>query len=84
MYWYLYLTGPGSEDIKFDLGGLDTAMEGAGGPGMRRKPSPPGSQSSGDEKGGGGEGHPSSVIPLPATDRHMASWFGREMSADAA
>lgn len=29
--WYLYLTGPGSEDIKFDLGGFDSAME-AGGP----------------------------------------------------
>lgn len=24
MYWYLYLTGPGNEDIKFVFGGLDT------------------------------------------------------------
>ena len=27
MYWYLYLTGPGSEDIKSDVGDLDSAME---------------------------------------------------------
>ena len=30
LYWHLYLTGPGSEDIKFDLGGLDSAMEAGG------------------------------------------------------
>ena len=27
IYWYLYLTGPGSDGITFELGGLDTAME---------------------------------------------------------
>lgn len=31
MYWYLYLTGPGSEDVKFNVRDLDSAME-AGGP----------------------------------------------------
>ena len=30
VYWYLYLSGPGSEDINFDLGGLDSAMEARG------------------------------------------------------
>lgn len=53
------------------------------GSGMRRKPSPPGLQSSGDEKGGEGEGYPNHVSSLMATDRHMASGIGRELSADA-
>ena len=30
VYWQLYLTGPGSEVIKVDLGGLDSAMEAGG------------------------------------------------------
>lgn len=30
VYWQLYLTGPGSEDIKIDLRGLDSATEAGG------------------------------------------------------
>lgn len=31
-YWYLYLTGEGGVQIAFDLGSLDTAIEGGAGP----------------------------------------------------
>lgn len=90
IYWYLYLTGPGSEDIKFDLGGLDTAMEAGGPMGPSRHRSVPNSQSSQDEKDirvidskEPEEGHPNHVHSLPSTDRHMASGIGRELSAEA-
>ena len=89
MYWYLYLTGPGSGDIKFDLGGLDSAMEGGGPirPSIRK--SDPNSQSSQEEKDGRitegkgpGEGHPNHVGSLPSSDQQMASGLGRELSAE--
>ncbi|KAL2038117.1 hypothetical protein N7G274_009064 [Stereocaulon virgatum] len=75
-YWYLYLSGPGAEDIKFDLGGLDTSME-AGGPiKPSKRKSMPDSQSELEE------GHPNHVASLPWTGQHMASRIGRELSAE--
>lgn len=89
IYWYLYLTGPGAEDIKFDLGGLDTAMEAGGPMEPSKRKSRPGSQSSQDEqdtKVVSGkeleEGHPNHVASLPSTGQHMASGIGRELSAE--
>ena len=89
IYWYLYLTGPGSEDIKFDLGGLDTAMEAGGPMGPSHRRSVPNSQASEDEKDGKvingrepEEGHPNHVSSLPSSDQHMASGIGRELSAE--
>ena len=90
MYWYLYLTGPGSEDIKFDLGYLDSAMEAGGPVGPSIRNSGPNSQSSQEEKNGTitkgkepGEGHPNHVGSLPSSDQQMASGLGRELSAEA-
>ncbi len=89
IYWYLYLTGPGSECISFDLGGLDTAMEAGGpmGPSYRR--TAPNPQSSEDEKDAkdiiGTEpetGQPNHISSLPSSDQRMASGIGRELSAD--
>ena len=89
MYWYLYLTGPGSEDIKFDLGGLDTAMEAGGPMGPSRHRSVPNSQASEDEKDGKvmerkevEEGDPNHVSSLPSSDQQMVSGIGRELSAE--
>ena len=89
IYWYLYLTGPGSEEILFDLGGLDTAMEAGGPMGPSHRRSVPNSQSSEDEKDGRvihgkevKEGHPNHVSSLPSTDKQMGSGIGRELSAD--
>ena len=86
IYWYLYLTGPGNDNIVFDLGGLDTAMEAGGPMGPSRRHN---SQSSGDEKEGKiingqepDEGHPNHVSSLPSSGQQMASGIGRELSAD--
>lgn len=89
IYWYLYLTGPGSEEILFDLGGLDTAMEAGGPMGSSHRRSVPNSQSSEDEKQNRmidgnkvKEGHPNHVSSLPSTEQQMVSGIGRELSAD--
>lgn len=86
-YWYLYLTGPGSDDIKFELGGLDAAMEAGGPMGPSRRRSVPNSQSSQEEKkvidgNEPEEGHPNHISSLPASDRQMGSGIGRELSAE--
>ena len=49
-YWYLYLTGDGSDDIKFSVGGLDTAMEAGGPMGLSRQRSVPYSVNGKEEK----------------------------------
>ena len=89
IYWYLYLTGPGSGNIMFDLGGLDTAMEAGGPMGPSRHRSIPKVQASEDEKDGmvingrePDEGHPNHVSSLPSSDQQMASGIGRELSAE--
>ena len=89
IYWYLYLAGPGVEDIKFDLGGLDTAMEAGGPMGPSRRKSVPNSQSSQEEKDAkvidGKEleaGHPNHVASLPSSGQQMASGIGKELSAE--
>ena len=88
IYWYLYLTGEGSDNIKFSVGGLDTAME-AGGPmgGLSRHRSVPQSMNGGEEKEfkNGKErvhGHTDHVASLPSSDQTMASGLGRELSAE--
>lgn len=90
MYWYLYLTGPGSEDIKFDVGDLDSAMEAGGpiGPSIRK--SGPNSPNLQEEKDGRftkgkepGQGHPNHLGSLLSSDQQMASGLGRELSAEA-
>jgi len=86
VYWYLYLTGDGSDNIKFDIGGLDTAMEAGGPMGPSRRRSVPNSQSSQDEKVLEGsepkEGHPNHTSTLPSSDKQMGSGIGRELSAE--
>ena len=89
IYWYLYLTGPGAEEIQFDLGGLDTAMEAGGPMEPPKRKLMPHSQSSQDEqdtKVVSGkeleEGYPNHVASLPSTGQHMASGIGRELSAE--
>ncbi len=37
VYWYLHLTGVGPNEIRFDLGGLDSAMEAQGPMGPSRR-----------------------------------------------
>ena len=90
IYWYLYLTGPGSEDIRFEIGGLDTAMEAGGPMGPSRHKSLPDSQSSREEKSTKvfdgqepEEGHPNHISSLPSSNQQMASGIGRELSAEA-
>ena len=81
MYWYLYLTGLGSEEVRFDLGNLDTAME-AGGP-MGRASSKQLSPSSSDTEGKVLEGRePVDVHHIPSTTTHMSSAIGQELSAE--
>ena len=83
IYWYLYLTGPGVEDIKFDLGGLDAAMEAGGPMGPLRRKSV---QEEKDAKVIEGKeleaGHPNHVASLPSSGQQMASGIGRELSAE--
>ena len=89
MYWYLYLTGEGSDNITFNIGGLDSATE-ISGPVDRslRKPVPV-SANGQDEKehvmmnGKGPEqGHPDHAASLPSSDQAMASGLGRELTAE--
>ncbi|KAK4696677.1 hypothetical protein P7C71_g1286, partial [Lecanoromycetidae sp. Uapishka_2] len=89
VYWYLYLTGTGQDEIKFDIGGLDSAMEAGGPMGPSRRRSMQNSQSSqdGNEKGEQdgkdmSPGHPDHVHSLPSPGQTMASGIGRELSAD--
>lgn len=90
MYWYLYLTGEGSDDITFNVGGLDSAMEVGGPMGPSRRRSVPDSPKGEEEKkekemmdGQGPErGHPNHVASLPSSGQTMASGLGRELTAD--
>ena len=88
IYWYLYLTGVGPDEIKFDLGGLDTAME-AGGPmdQSHRKsvPNTQGSDTSRDNviEGQNPEvGNPNHIHSVPSASSHMGSGIGRELNAE--
>lgn len=89
IYWYLYLTGEGSDDITFNVGGLDSAME-VGGPmgpsGHRSIPHAANGEEQKDNKimngNGPGQGHPNHVASLPSSDQTMASGIGRELSAE--
>ncbi len=87
VYWYLYLTGNGPDEIKFDIGGLDSAMEAGGPMGQSRRRSLPNSQSSQDviekqDPREQQEGHPDHVASLPSPGQTMASGIGRELSAE--
>ena len=89
MYWYLYLTGEGSDNITFNIGGLDSAME-VGGPMSQSHPrSVPDSPNGEDEKEyktenekGPGQGHPNHVTSLPSSNQTMTSGLGRELTAE--
>lgn len=73
IYWYLYLTGVGPDEIKFDLGGLDTAMEAGG----------PMDQSNNVIEGQNPEvGNPDHIHSVPSTSSHMGSGIGRELNAE--
>lgn len=89
IYWYLYLTGEGSDDIWFNIGGLDSAME-AGGPmrGLSRHTSVPDSVNGREEKEmrmvnekEAGQAHPNRVASLPSSDQTMTSGPGSELTA---
>lgn len=85
IYWYLYLTGNGPDEIKFDMGGLDSAMEAGGPMGPSHRRSVPNSQSSQDvieKQDKPEEGHPDHVTSLPSPGQTMASGIGRELSAE--
>ena len=87
MYWYLYLTGEGSDEIRFSVGGLDTAMEAGGPMGLSHHRSVPTSVDGRGEKDGKDEkehvqGHVDHAASLPSSDQTMASGLGRELSAE--
>ena len=89
MYWYLYLTGEGSDSITFNIGGLDSAMEVGGPTDISHPGSVPDSANGKEEKEnkkmngkGPGQDHPSHVASLPSTDQTILSGLGRELSAD--
>ena len=89
IYWYLYLTGEGSDDITFSIEGLDAAMEAGGPMGPSRRRSIPESASSGEEKKNkmmndkkAEEGHPDHMVSLPSPDQTMTSGLGRELSGE--
>ena len=89
MYWYLYLTGEGSDAITFNIGGLDTAMEVGGPMGPSRHRSVPHSVSGEEEKDNkmmdgkeSGNGHSNHIASLPSSDQTMASGLGRELTAE--
>ena len=90
IYWYLYLTGEGSDNITFNIGGLDSAIEGGGGPmGLSHPRSIPDSAKREGEKEdqmmNGKEpqqGHPDHVASLPSSDQTMSSGLGRELPAE--
>lgn len=88
MYWYLYLTGEGSDNIMFNVGGLDAAMEVGGPMGESHRRSVPDSPN-GEEKEnktknekGPGQGHPNHVTSLPSSGQTMTSGLGRELTAE--
>ena len=83
LYWYLYLTGLGSEEVRFDLGNLDTAME-VGGPMGRARPKQLSPSSSEGKVLEGQEPSdiPSDVLQVPSTTTHMASAIGQELNAE--
>ena len=89
IYWYLYLTGEGSDDIRFNIGGLDSAMEVGGPMGLSRHTSVPGSVNAREEKEirmtnekQAGQGHPNHVASLPSSDQTMTSGLGQELTAE--
>ena len=89
IYWYLYLTGEGSDNITFNVGGLDSAMEVGGPMGPSRSRSVLDSANGEEEKGkrmiNGKElaqGHPDHVTSLPSSDQTMTSGLGRELTAE--
>ena len=87
LYWYLYLTGLGDEEIHFNLGGLDAAME-VGGPmgrAQKRNINAPSDETNSEGKvleGQEVEEHPNQVHILPSTTSHMASGIGTELNAE--
>ncbi|KAF6232802.1 hypothetical protein HO173_009016 [Letharia columbiana] len=89
MYWYLYLTGEGSDNITFSIGGLDSAMEVGGPMGPSHRRSVPNSAKEEEEKEnkmangeGPGPGHPNHVASLPSSGHTMTSGLGRELTAE--
>lgn len=89
IYWYLYLTGDGTDNIKFNIGGLDSAMEVGGPMGRSHRRSIPDSARGEEEKQNNmvngkepEEGHPNHVTSLPSSNQTMASGIGRELTAD--
>lgn len=77
----------GNDEITFDLGGLDTAME-AGGPMGRshRRSIPNGDSDDSKEHVIEGReppiGHPNHIQTVPSSGSHMTSGLGKELSAD--
>ncbi len=89
MYWYLYLTGEGSDNITFNIGGLDSAMEVGGPMGPSHQRSVPdlanGEKETENKKTNGkgpGQGRPDHVASLPSSDQTMTSGLGRELTAE--
>lgn len=87
IYWYLYLTGEGSDNITFNIGGLDSAMEVGGpmGPSRRRSVPDSAKEVKEDQMMNGKEpekGHPDHVASLPSTEQTMTSGLGRELTAE--
>ena len=86
VYWYLYLTGVGPDEMKFDLGGLDTAMEVGGPMGPSHRKSSPHSGNTSDEmqvlEGQDAEGNPNHLSSVPSSGMHMSSGIGHELRAD--
>lgn len=87
MYWYLYLTGEGSDDVTFDVGGLDSAMDVGGPIGLSRGSAR--NLANGQEEEnktmdgqGPGRNHPDNVASLPSSDQTMNSGLGRELTAE--
>lgn len=89
IYWYLYLTGEGSDNITFNIGGLDSAMEVGGPMGLSHRKSVPDSANREEEKQDKmmngkepGPGHPDHVASLPSSHQTMTSGLGRELTAE--
>ena len=89
MYWYLYLTGEGSDSITFNIEGLDSAMEVGGPVGPPRQRSVSDSMRGNEEKGTKmmnanepRQCHPNHVASLPSSDQAMTSGLGRELTAE--
>ena len=82
--WYLYLTGLGNDEIRFDLGGLDTAIE-VGGPmeSSMHKSVREGAEASKLSKDDMIEGVDLNHIhTMPSSEIRMGSGIGRELNAD--